>query len=44
MTDAGLASLKVLTDLESLDVGGTFVTDNGVADFQKALPKVKVIR
>lgn len=44
VTDAGLETLKALTNLETLNVEGTFVTDAGVADFQKALPKVKVMR
>ena len=44
LSDAGLASLKVLTNLETLNVEDTKVTDAGVADFQKALPNVKVIR
>lgn len=44
LTDTGLASLKTLANLETLDVTSTDVTDEGVADFQKALPKVTVIR
>ena len=42
--DAGLELLKALTNLETLNVEDTKVTDAGVADFQKALPNVKVIR
>ncbi len=44
MSDAGLESLKSLTSLETLNVEATNVTDDGVADLQKALPKVTVIR
>ena len=44
LTDAGLAKLKALTSLEELNLKGTKVTDAGVDDFQKALPKVKVLR
>ena len=44
LSDAGLESLKALTTLETLNVEDTKVTDAGVADFQKALPNVKVIR
>ena len=44
LTDAGLETLKVLTNLETLNVEGTNVTVAGVADFEKALPRVKVIR
>ena len=44
LTDAGLETLKALTNLETLNVEGTSVTDAGVADFEKALPKVKVMR
>ena len=44
LSDAGLATLKDLANLETLNVEGTNVTDAGVADFQKALPKVTVLR
>jgi hypothetical protein len=43
VTDAGLAHLKALTNLTQLSLDGTQVTDAGVADLRKALPKCKVI-
>lgn len=42
MTDAGLVHLKKLTQLEELTLEGTKVTDAGVAEFQKAMPNVKL--
>ena len=42
MTDEGLAQLKGLTNLRELDLRQTEVTDAGVEDLQKALPKVKI--
>lgn len=44
ITDSGLAELKALTYLEELNLKGTKVTDAGVQDFQKAMPKTKVVR
>ena len=44
VTDAGLASLKGLRQLQTLVLKGTRVTDAGVADLQKALPQLKIIR
>lgn len=44
LTDAGLETLKVLTNLETLNVEGTFVTIEAIADFERALPKVKMVR
>ena len=44
ITDAGLAELKALTYLEELNLKGTKVTDAGVQDFQKVMPKTKVVR
>ena len=44
ITDARLGHLKALTYLEELDLKGTKVTDAGVQDFQRAMPKVKVGR
>ncbi len=44
LSDAGLECLKSLTSLETLSIEATNVTDDGVADFQKALPQVTVIR
>ena len=40
VTDAGLGHLKGLTQLRELSVGYTYVTDAGVKDLQKALPKL----
>jgi squalene-hopene/tetraprenyl-beta-curcumene cyclase len=44
VTDAGLEPLKNLTHLEVLNLKGTKVTDAGAADFQKAVPGVKISR
>jgi hypothetical protein len=38
VTDAGLKELKDLKQLTSLYLGDNKVTDDGVADLQKALP------
>jgi hypothetical protein len=42
ITDAGLVHLKGLTNLECLDVKWTKVTEAGVKDLQKALPKCAI--
>ena len=42
--DAALETLSGMKTLESLDVGMTGVTDEGVAKFQAALPECKVTR
>ena len=44
VTDAGLKELKDLKQLTSLNLYATKVTDDGVADFQKALPGCKITR
>ena len=44
VTDAGLKELKHLKQLTSLYLGITKVTDDGVADLQKALPDCKITR
>jgi hypothetical protein len=44
VTDAGLAKLKQLGNLESLFLEGTKVTERGMAGLQKALPILKHIR
>ena len=44
ITDAGLAHLKALTQLQELCVKGTKVTDTGAQELQNALPKLKVKR
>ncbi len=38
ITGAGLVHLKGLTNLKSLNLNTTKITDGGVKDFQKALP------
>jgi hypothetical protein len=42
VTDAGLESLKKLANLRTLVLKGTRVTDEGVKEFQRALPNCKV--
>jgi internalin A len=42
VTDAGLKELKALKALSNLDLTGTKVTDAGITDIQKALPRCKV--
>ena len=44
LTDKGLQHLKRLSQLQTLDVSGTKVTDAGTDDLQRALPKVKIVR
>ena len=44
VTDAGLKELKHLKQLTRLDLGQTKVTDDGVADLQKALPGCRISR
>ena len=44
MTDAGLEHLKKLTKLQSLYLGETRVTNEGVKKFQQALPTCYVFR
>jgi hypothetical protein len=44
VTDAGLAHLKALHQLEELSLKGSKVTDAGVQELQKALANVKVDR
>ena len=41
---AGLVHLKGLTKLQRLKLGGTKVTDAGVADLQKALSNCKITK
>jgi hypothetical protein len=43
VTDAGLESLKGLTQLETVEIYCGGVTDTGVADLQKALPNAKIL-
>jgi hypothetical protein len=42
-TDAGLANLKGLTKLQSLNLWGTQVTDAGVKKLRRALPNCKIL-
>ena len=42
ITDAGLAGLKGLTNLGSLNLENTQVTDAGVAELRKALPNCSI--
>jgi hypothetical protein len=44
ITDAGLEHLKALKHLQSLGIQNTRVTDEGVADFAKAVPQCRIIR
>ena len=44
ITDKGLIHVKAMKKLETLNLVGTKVTDKGVADLQKALPKLFIIR
>jgi hypothetical protein len=44
VSDAGLASLKDLPRLRTVDLIGTRVTDGGVNEFKKANPNAQVIR
>jgi len=42
--DSGLAHLKGLTNLRTLNLTGTTVTAAGVKDLEKALPKLQIVR
>ena len=42
LTDTGLVHLKGLTNLQSLSLISTKVTDAGVKDLQAALPNCKI--
>lgn len=44
ITDAGLKCLHGFTSLKNLSLHGAKVTDEGVAELQKALPKLKIHR
>ena len=44
ITDAGLVNLRGLTQLQELDLRDTLVSDKGVNDLQKALPKCNILR
>ena len=42
VTDAGLVHFRGLTNLQSLNFGGTGVTDEGKAELRKHLPNCKI--
>jgi hypothetical protein len=44
VTDAGIAQLKGMTGLKNLMVSGTHVTQTGVAELNRALPKLSIRR
>jgi internalin A len=44
LTDAGLKELAGVRNLRSLLLGGTEVTDRGVAALEEALPNCKAFR
>jgi hypothetical protein len=44
ITDAGLAHLKGLTTLKTLHLFRTRVSDAGVTEFHRVMPKVKMLR
>ena len=44
LDDAGLARLKVLTELKVLSVRNTRVTDAGIIEFSRSLPNVDIFR
>ena len=44
VTDAGLEHLAGLKNLAQLTLGGTAVTDKGVATLKAALPRCNIIR
>ena len=44
VTDSGLGASKGMTRLSTLNLAGTSVTDAGVQDLQKALPRVRITR
>ena len=44
ITDLGLESLKELKSLRSLKIVATATTDSGVADLQRAIPGLQVVR
>jgi hypothetical protein len=41
-TDAGLKELAGLQSLQTLELGGTKVTETGVKQLKKALPKCEI--
>ena len=41
ITDTGLLHLKGLTKLQRLKLGGTKITDAGIADLKKSLPNCR---
>jgi hypothetical protein len=43
-TDAGMVALKGLTGVRALDLGGTKVTDAGLAELKDARPGIEILR
>ncbi len=41
-TDAGLKEIAKMQKLRSLHLGGTKITNGGVAELKKAMPKCKI--
>jgi hypothetical protein len=44
VTDLGLRNLVGIGSLRELSLGGTKVTDDGVRELQKILPKCRILR
>lgn len=44
LTDAGLKELAALTNLTTLDLADTRVTEAGVKGFKQAVPKCKIVK
>jgi hypothetical protein len=44
VSDAGLKHLKGLSRLRYLNLNGTLVTEEGIADLRRAIPGLTVVR
>jgi hypothetical protein len=44
VTDIGIQELAALNNLKLLTIDGTKVTDRGVSELQKTLPKCQILR